>query len=118
VVNLLIDGPKTLRVAAALPLREWAVVSYLVVICTVVGYIVWLVVIRETDVSVAVLTVFLQPVVGLAIAFVALKEPLHWGQLWGSATICLGLLIGLSRQVGRARAAGGQSEISAGQLRE
>ena len=75
--------------------------AYLVAICTVAGYIVWLAVIRETEVSVAVLTVFIQPVVGLAIATVTLKESLHWGQLWGSVAIVIGLVIGLSRQIQR-----------------
>lgn len=104
VVNVLIDGPRTLHAASTLPLRAWAVMAYLVSICTVAGYIVWLAVIRETAVSVAVLTVFIQPVVGLAIATVALKESLHWGQLWGSAAIVFGLVIGLSRQIQRPRA--------------
>lgn len=101
VVNVLIDGPRTLHAASTLPLRAWAVMAYLVAICTVAGYIVWLAVIRETEVSVAVLTVFIQPVVGLAIATVTLKESLHWGQLWGSAAIVFGLVIGLSRQIQR-----------------
>jgi len=108
-VNVAIDGPKTLHAASALPLRAWAVMAYLVIVCTIVGYVVWFVVIRETEVSVTVLTVLIQPVVGLAIATVALKEALHWGQLWGSGAIIAGLAIGLSRQLRRAPAAGGSS---------
>jgi len=40
-----------------------------------------------------------QPVFGLALAKLWLGETLHWGQLWGSVAIVLGLVVGLSRQV-------------------
>jgi drug/metabolite transporter (DMT)-like permease len=116
-VNVLIDGPKTLHAASLLPLQAWAIMAYLVVVCTLVGYVVWFIVIRETEVNVVVLTVFIQPVVGLAIATVTLKESLHWGQLWGSAAIVLGLVIGLSRQIRRTPADAGRSPAPEGQSR-
>jgi len=99
VVNLLIDGRQTLVATQALPLRAWLLLLYLSLICTVAGYIIWFVVIRVTEVNVTVLTVFLQPVVGVLIATLALGESLHWGQLWGCLAIVLGLIIGLSRQI-------------------
>jgi len=99
VVNGLTDGPAAWNAAQRLPLRAWAILAYLVVICTLVGYVVWFVVIRETEVNVTVLTVFLQPVVGVCIAAFVLGERLHLGQLWGSLVIVLGLAIGLSRQI-------------------
>jgi drug/metabolite transporter (DMT)-like permease len=97
--NLLIDGPQTLRAAAALPWQSWALVLYLATICTAIGYAAWFLVIRETDVNVAALTIFTQPLAGVAIAALWLREPLHWGQFWGGVAIVAGLIIGLSRQV-------------------
>lgn len=99
VVNALLDGPEAIRAAGALPVKAWWLMGYLSVICTVVGYAVWFVVIRSSEVNVAALTVFIQPVLGLLIARVTLREELHWGQLWGSLAIVLGLAIGLSRQI-------------------
>lgn len=98
-VNLLIDGRQTLAATQALPLRAWLLLLYLALICTVAGYIIWFVVIRVTEVNVTVLTVFLQPVVGVLIATLWLGESLHWGQLWGCLAIVAGLVIGLSRQI-------------------
>jgi drug/metabolite transporter (DMT)-like permease len=97
-VNCLLDGRQALAAAAVLPWRVWILMAYLSVICTVVGYAVWFVVIRTAEVNVAALTVFIQPVLGLLIAKVTLAESLHWGQLWGSLAIVVGLAIGLSRQ--------------------
>jgi drug/metabolite transporter (DMT)-like permease len=98
-VNLLMDGQQSLAALPALPGRAWLLLFYLTLICTVAGYIIWFVVIRVTEVNVTVLTVFLQPVVGVLIATLALGESLHWGQLWGCLAIMLGLVIGLSRQI-------------------
>ena len=75
---------------------------YLSTICTAIGYAVWFMVIRETDVNVTALTIFTQPLAGVAIAALCLHEPLHWGQLWGGLAIVLGLVVGLSRQVKKA----------------
>jgi drug/metabolite transporter (DMT)-like permease len=98
-VNCGLDGRQTFAAARHLSLGAWGLVAYLAIICTLIGYGVWLVVIRETEVNVTVLTVFIQPVVGVVIATVALKESLHWGQLWGSLAIVVGLVIALSRQI-------------------
>jgi drug/metabolite transporter (DMT)-like permease len=100
--NLLIDGPQTLRAAASLPWESWLLVFYLATICTAIGYAAWFMVIRETDVNVTALTIFTQPLAGVAIAALWLHEPLHWGQLWGGLAIVTGLVVGLSRQVRKA----------------
>jgi drug/metabolite transporter (DMT)-like permease len=97
-VNLLIDGPNTWRKLPSLTPTAWWVMGYLVVICTLIGYSIWYVVIRETDVSLAAMTILLQPAVGVFIAAITVAEPLHWGQLWGSAVIVLSLIIGLNFQ--------------------
>jgi drug/metabolite transporter (DMT)-like permease len=99
VVNVLLDGRQSLAAAQAMPLHAWLLLLYLTLICTLAGYIIWFVVIRVTEVNVTVLTVFLQPVVGVLIATWWLGESLHWGQLWGCLAIVLGLIIGLSRQI-------------------
>lgn len=105
VANLIWDGPAAWQAARVLPVQGWWVVLYLSLICTVVGYVAWFVVIREAPVNLAVLTVFLQPVLGVLIAAVTLGERPHWGHGWGSLVILAGVGIGLSRQVSlRARA--------------
>ena len=70
-------------------------------ICTLAGYALWFAVIKETEVNVAALTVFVQPVVGAAMAMAWLGETLHWGQLWGSLVMVAGLIVGLPRPARR-----------------
>ena len=81
--------------ARHLSVSAWGWLLYMALICTVAGYALWYWVIRETDVNIVGLTVFIQPVAGLAIAVLWLGEPLHWGQFWGSMVILAGLMIGL-----------------------
>jgi drug/metabolite transporter (DMT)-like permease len=97
--NLLIDGPSTLAAAGRVSATAWLLLLGLALICTAFGYSFWFLVIREGEVNVAALTIFTQPVFGLALAKLWLGEKLHWGHLWGSAAIVIGLVIGLSRQV-------------------
>ncbi|MCX8090778.1 MAG: DMT family transporter [Verrucomicrobiae bacterium] len=99
VVNLTLDGRETLAAATHLPLSAWGLLLVMALICTAFGYGFWLVVIRESEVNVAALTVLAQPVYGVALAALWLGESLHWGQLWGSAVIVAGLFIALSRQI-------------------
>jgi len=99
VLNGALDGRATLAAAQRLTPAAWLLMAYLALICTLVGYVVWFVVIRETEVNVTALTVFIQPVVGVALATLALHETLRWGQLWGSLAIVCGLVIALSRQI-------------------
>ena len=99
VLNGALDGRATLVAAQHLTPGAWALMAYLALICTLVGYVVWFVVIRETEVNVTALTVFIQPVVGVMIATVLLEETLRWGQLWGSLAIVCGLVIALARQI-------------------
>jgi drug/metabolite transporter (DMT)-like permease len=104
-VNLALDGGSTWHAAAGLPPHAWGMLAYLTLICTVLGYALWFFVIKESEVNVAALTVFMQPVVGVIIAMAWLNENLRWGQLWGSLIIVAGLVIGLSRQLRRVPAA-------------
>jgi len=100
--NLLYDGRQTLAEARALPVGAWWQVLYLAVICTAIGHAVWFVAIRKTDVNLVAMTIFTQPVAGVAIATLWLHEKPHLGQLWGSLAIVAGLIVGLSRQIKRA----------------
>ncbi|MCU0785040.1 MAG: DMT family transporter [Verrucomicrobia bacterium] len=97
--NLLLDGRQTLTAAVHLPAQAWWLLLVMALIGTSFGYGFWFLVIRESEVNVAALTIFLQPVCGVLIAKLWLGEPLHWGQLWGSLAIGVGLLAGLSRQI-------------------
>ena len=99
--NLLIDGRETLALAAKLPVESWVLLLWLALICTVLGYTLWFVIIRECPVNVAALTIFAQSVFGVFIAAIWVHERLHWGQLAGSLTIVAGLVLGMSRQVGK-----------------
>ncbi|MCX8156959.1 MAG: DMT family transporter [Verrucomicrobiae bacterium] len=93
--NLLYDGGETWRAAQSLPWQAWAGLGFMAIVCTVLGYTAWLWVIKETPVSLVVLTIFVQPLAGVPMAAYALGEPLHWGQLWGVLVIGAGLVLGL-----------------------
>lgn len=107
-VNLLWDGPQAFRAAQGLPLQAWGLLLGLAVICTVLGYTLWLVVIRECPVNVVAMTIFSQAVFGVGIAALWVQEMPHWGHLFGSLTIAAGLVLGLSRQIRTGVASGGQ----------
>src|SRR5262245_56330226 len=97
-MNLCLDalsGTHTIAAARSMPLQTWGWILYLALICTVMGYALWYMVIRETEVNVTGLTVFVQPVAGFLISILWLAEPVHFGQLWGSLVIVAGLIIGL-----------------------
>ena len=97
--NLLIDGGTTFRAVRMLSPQAWALLIAMATLCTAVGYSLWFIIIRECPVNVAALTIFAQSIFGVILAAVWLKERLHWGQLWGSMAIVIGLIIGLSRQI-------------------
>lgn len=99
IVNLMIDGSNTFAAAKALSTRSWLLLLWLAIICTAVGYSLWLAVIRECPVSVAALTVFAQSIFGVAIAALWLGERPQVYQLLGGLVIAAGLALGLSRQV-------------------
>jgi drug/metabolite transporter (DMT)-like permease len=96
IVNLLLDGIPTAKAMVLMPPRAWLLVLYLSLVCTLVGYSVWFVVVREVPVSTAALTIFVQPLLGCAIAVIWLGEKLPVGKITGGAVIMIGLLIGLS----------------------
>lgn len=102
IVNLLMDGAPTVRVVSSLSIQSWLLLAYLSLVCTLAGYLLWYVVIRDAPVNNAALTVFIQPIVGTGVAMAWLGETLRPGQLWGSLVILAGLVVGLSGQIRRA----------------
>ena len=94
-LNLAWDGPRLASQATTFTAQTWGLLLYLSLVCTVFGYGIWLVIIRETPVNLAALTVFIQPVAGLLIAMSWLRERPHWGQFWGLLVIAVGLGVGL-----------------------
>lgn len=99
VANLLLDGGQTLTAVAHLPASAWPQLLLIGMIGTAFGYAFWFQVIRESEVNLAAMTLFVQPVCGVLTARLWLGESLHWGHLWGSVAIVLGLVVGLSRQI-------------------
>jgi drug/metabolite transporter (DMT)-like permease len=84
-----------------MPGTAWLMLVYLALICTAFGYALWYFAIERAPVSLAALTVFVQPVAGLLLAVLWLREDLHWGQFWGSVVIVTGLIIGLRSEPAR-----------------
>jgi drug/metabolite transporter (DMT)-like permease len=95
-VNLILDGPAALAAIPRLTVGDWANLGYLALVCSLIGYALWLYVIRETDVNLAALTILAQPVFGVLAAAVLLSEPMHWGQAWGTMVILVGLCLGFT----------------------
>jgi drug/metabolite transporter (DMT)-like permease len=73
--------------------------AFLSLVCTLAGYWLWFAVIRDAPISTVALTIFVQPIAGVAIAALTLHESLRPGQFWGGLVISAGLLIGFSRQI-------------------
>jgi drug/metabolite transporter (DMT)-like permease len=94
-VNLAINGPGAASKLWTLTAVDWANLVFLAGVCTLIGYTFWLVVVRESDVSLAALTILVQPVFGVGIAAWLLGEQLHWGQFWGTMAILGGVVLGL-----------------------
>lgn len=94
VLNLALDGAHTFDQARHLATLDWVLLLYMAVICTMAGYVLWLVVLQDAPVNLVALTIFVQPLAGVCIAHLFLREPFHWGQLWGALAIGAGLTIG------------------------
>jgi len=81
-----------------MPQNYWWLILYLATLCTSIGYAIWFVVIHETDVNVVALTIFAQPIAGVAIAALCCTSRCTWansGAVWPSSLPDLGL----SRQI-------------------
>ncbi|MBM3846622.1 MAG: DMT family transporter [Verrucomicrobia bacterium] len=96
-VNFLLVGTDVIEQSMKLPVWGWGCLVYLSLLCTVAGYLLWLLVLAKADVNLVALTVFVQPVAGVVIAWVYLRENPHWGQFWGALAIAAGLWFGSER---------------------
>lgn len=113
ILNLGIDGHRSLTEASHLPLYGWGLLLYMSVVCTMTGYVLWLLIIAETPVNLVAMTIFVQPVAGVVIARVFLNESPHWGQIWGAFAIGAGLMLGFLKGTEGSGALSSQPEPSA-----
>jgi drug/metabolite transporter (DMT)-like permease len=97
-VNLAVDAGAVGRALPTLQPEHWLALAYLVVICTVVGYILWFYAVREMPVNLVAVTVFMQPPAGVLFDLLLNGNAPRWSQLGGTACIALGLLISLRRR--------------------
>jgi drug/metabolite transporter (DMT)-like permease len=80
----------------SLAATAWVTLALLGILFTAFGYSVWYVVIRETPVSVAAMTIYLQPLLGTGMACLFTDEKLHAGHALGAVAILGGLALGLA----------------------
>lgn len=72
---------------APLDLDAWLAVVYLAIGCTVVGYLAWFILLRRAESRILGVSMYLQPVVGVAAAAVFLGESVTWRTFAGAALI-------------------------------
>lgn len=94
--NLALDGLSSMSAVHQFSTNDAWIFFYLSFICTLFGYAVWYRAIKETDVNIVALTIFAQPICGLAFAVAFLGEYMHLGQLWGGLAIVVGIAIGMT----------------------
>ncbi|MCC7375756.1 MAG: DMT family transporter [Verrucomicrobiales bacterium] len=119
VANLLVlaaDGPaQHVAAIARMSGHAWLLLGFLGIVLTAFGYSVWLIVIREVPVSVAAMTIYLQPIFGTLVAIWATQERLHFGHLLGCLAIVAGVVVGASsRSKNKSRAV--QADPSSGDV--
>lgn len=83
----------------------WACVIYMAVFPTVLAYLGWMLALRHVDAASAATTLFLQPLVGTALAIALLGEHPSWGTLGGGLCIVAGVWLAGSAEARRASAA-------------
>ncbi len=93
---LLPGGRSHLEAFRALSWETWVCLAFLGVVLTSIGYSIWHVVIRDVPVSVAAMTIYLQPILGTGLAVALAGEHLHPGHVLGAVMILAGLVLGLS----------------------
>lgn len=76
--------------------EAWLLLGFLGVVLTAFGYSAWLMIIREVPVSVAAMTIYLQPIFGTMVAVWVTQERLHLGHLLGFIAIVGGVAVGAS----------------------
>jgi len=89
------DIPRHASAIQNLPASAWLTLAFLGIVLTAFGYCAWYVVIREAPVSLASMTIYLQPIVGTLIAAWATGERLVLAHYLGGAVIVAGLTLGV-----------------------
>lgn len=84
-INVLHSG------APQMTVTTWVSVLYMAIFPTVVAYALWMVVLRYVDASSAAATLFLQPLLGTALAVLLIGEHPSWGALGGGLCIMFGV---------------------------
>lgn len=74
-------------------------IGYLAVICTALGYSVWVAVLRHVPLSVMEFTIFIQPIAGMLIATAALGEPIDNRVIWGGALCIAGMAVAVTGHI-------------------
>ncbi|MEO7001949.1 MAG: DMT family transporter [Ktedonobacterales bacterium] len=77
---------------------EWLAVLYMALVATVTGYWLWFRALTTLDASAAAPTLFIQPLLGAALAIWLLGDALTWATLAGGALIFLSLLLVMRRR--------------------
>jgi drug/metabolite transporter (DMT)-like permease len=75
-----------------MPPSGWLALLYMAAVATVAGYWLWFRALTTLDVSAAAPTLFIQPLLGAALAVVILHDAITWATVLGAALIGLSLL--------------------------
>jgi len=79
--------------------RSMFAIAYLSVICTAMGYTLWVAVMRHVPVNVMLFTIFIQPVAGMLIAWATLGEALDVRLMIGGSFLMAGMAIAVAGHV-------------------
>lgn len=82
-------------------------IGYLAVICTALGYTVWVAVLRHVPLSVMEFTIFIQPIAGMLIATATLGEPIDGRVFWGGTLCIAGMAVAVAGHIRHAKHSGG-----------
>lgn len=77
---------------APLDTAAWLAVLYLAVGCTAIGYLAWFILLHRADSRILGMSMYLQPVVGVASAALFLGEPVTWRTFGGGFLIIAAVL--------------------------
>ncbi len=72
---------------------EWLAVGYMALVATVAGYWLWFAALSRVDASVAAPTLFIQPLLGAALAIWLLHDVLTWATALGGVLILASLML-------------------------
>jgi len=86
-------SPSLITEAASLTWRGWGAVLFLAVLPTVVGYVLWYVVLEVKTASEISIFLYFIPVLSTIISYFLFQEPITWFFIFGGALVIFGLII-------------------------